>query len=60
LKTQLFSTGDIQLYQSLPDIPSTLQLKGKAKLQDVETHFDRLKRDKRLIKGWVTRKNLGN
>lgn len=26
----------------------------------MEVHFERLKRDKRLIKGWVTRKNTGN
>ena len=35
-----------------------LALKGKAKLLDVTTHFLRLKRDKRLLKGWVTRRGL--
>lgn len=33
-------------------------LKGKAKLQDVTQHFLRLKKDKRLIKGWAIRKNM--
>jgi len=56
----VYSTTDINLFQSLPDLPDSLQLKGKAKIQDVTSHFLRLRRDKRLIKGWVIRKNTNN
>ncbi len=41
-------------------MPSTLSLKGKAKIQDVTVHFLRLKKDKRLIRGWLVRKNCEN
>jgi hypothetical protein len=58
LKCEIYTLQDISLYQQLPEIPQTLTLKGKAKLLDVTTHFLRLKRDKRLLKGWVTRRGL--
>jgi hypothetical protein len=47
-------------YQALPEIPTNLTLKGKAKINDVASHFLRLKRDKRLLKGWVSRRNVLN
>ena len=50
----------MQAFQAIPDLPQSLQLKGKAKLQDVTSHFLRLKRDKRLVKGWMVRKNAIN
>jgi hypothetical protein len=56
----LYSTHDIAAFQSLPELPSSLPLKGKAKTSDVINHFLRLKRDKRLIKGWAVRKNLNS
>lgn len=56
----MFSTIDISTYQQLPEMPNMLTLKGKAKIQDVVTHFLRLKKDKRLIRGWIVRKNSGN
>lgn len=31
-------------------------MKGKAKIQEVISHFLRLKRDKRLLKGWLVRR----
>lgn len=55
--TTLYSTHDIQAFQALPELPSAINLKGKAKIQDVTSHFLRLKRDKKLIKGWAIRKN---
>ena len=58
IKCQLQSNIDVNAFQSLPDMPGNLMLKGKAKLQDVTQHFLRLKKDKRLLKGWAIRKNV--
>ena len=33
-----------------------MSLKGKSNIGDVTSHFLRLKREKRLLKGWITRK----
>lgn len=52
----LYSAIDIETFFQLPEMPSYLALKGKAKLQDVTTHFLRLKKERRLLKGWIARK----
>lgn len=44
----------------LPSLPHILTLKGKSNISDVTSHFLRLRKEKKLIKGWITRKgNLG-
>ena len=56
IRTTLYSTMEIDAFYQLPELPSYLPLKGKAKLIDVTTHFMRLKRDRKLLRGWLTRK----
>lgn len=40
---QLFSVGDVRHYQSLPEFPTKLVLKGKSKIAEVTTHFKKLR-----------------
>ena len=62
----MFSVGDIRNYQLLPELPSVLHLKGKSKIQEVTSHFMKVRQDVKLnltpnnvlLKGWVTRKNF--
>lgn len=53
---KMLSKLDIKLFQSLPELPSLLPLKGKSRNSDVMTYFTKLMRDPRLVKGWVTRR----
>ena len=62
----MYSVGDIRAYQTLPELPSTMTLKGKSKIEEVTQHFLKLRHDPKvnsrpdniLLKGWVTRKNF--
>lgn len=72
IESQLFSVGDIRQYQALPEFPEKLILKGKSKIGEVTAHFRKLRQEMLnqkqngthsnnvLLKGWVTRKNLGS
>lgn len=44
----------------LPKLPNNLPLKGKSNIAEVTNHFLRLRKERKLIRGWITRRgNVG-
>jgi len=55
----MYSTGDIQTYQKLPELPYALTEAGKCNQLDVMKYFAKLHREKQtLLTGWIVRKNF--
>ena len=50
---ELMSTREIKLFQSLHKWPKTLQLVGRAKLDDAVQYFKTNRKNKNLITGWL-------
>lgn len=45
IECQLFSVGDIRHYQSLPEFPTKLTLKGKSRIGEVMSHFRKVRQE---------------